>query len=464
MRVLLVTDSYPPIIGGATRAAQQLGRQLRLRGHDVVVATVWQRDQPGLEDDDGVQVHRLRGAVSRVEALSADPSRYTPPPFPDPELAWRLRSLLKSARPDVVHTYGWLTYSLLPALTATRIPLVLAMRDSGNACAVRTLIRQGRERGSVCSGPAWGKCHECSGAYYGEPKGAVAATSVLAGRRPLSARADAIHTTSRFTEAMVRSDILRARDVPMEVIPDFREDELSGAPAPAIMARLPSDPYILFVGAFRRVKGDEVLIEAHRRLANAPPLVMIGSQSADGSPAFPPGVTPLFDVPHDTVLAAWDRALFGAMPSVVPEALGNVVHEAMSRGKAVIGTRPGGHEDMIVEGETGLLVPSGDVDALAEAMRRLLADPSSTARMGAAGCERAALFTPTYVVPRIERLYEQAIAHQAQRRGQSGSQRRSGPQQPDGGDRSTEGVRRDEGHRDAVGDHAGQDLDQQRER
>lgn len=48
MRVLLVSDAYPPIIGGATRAAQQLGRQLTLRGHRVQVATAWQRDLPVL--------------------------------------------------------------------------------------------------------------------------------------------------------------------------------------------------------------------------------------------------------------------------------------------------------------------------------------------------------------------------------------------------------------------------------
>ncbi len=90
---------------------------------------------------------------------------------------------------------------------------------------------------------------------------------------------------------------------------------------------------------------------------------MIGARGPETLPAFPPGVTPMFDVPHDTVMAAWDRALFGVFPSVVPEALGNVVHEAMSRGRAVVGTIPGGHTDIVVDGENGLLVPSGDVDA-----------------------------------------------------------------------------------------------------
>jgi len=409
VRVLLLSDAYPPIIGGATRAAQQLGRQLRLRGHEVAVATAWQRDLPVEQDDDGVAVHRLRGAISRVGALSADPVRYTPPPFPDPEMTWRLRRLLRDTRPDVVHSYGWLTYSLLPALIRTHVPLVLAAREYANVCAVRTLIRQGRERGSVCSGPGWGKCHECSRVFYGEPKGAVAASAVLAGRAPLRERIDALHSTSRFTERMLREHVLGSRDLPMAVIPDFREDEMAGPPDQVLLARLPQERYLLFVGSFRRIKGDEVLLEAYRRLEAPPPLVMIGARSAEAVPQFPPGVTALFDVPHDTVLAAWDRALFGVMPSVVPEALGNVVHEAMSRGRAVIGTRPGGHEDMIVEGETGRLVPSGDVEALTAAMRELIADHDLCARMGEAGRQRATLFTPERVLPRIERLYERAI-------------------------------------------------------
>ena len=42
--------------------------------------------------------------------------------------------------------------------------------------------------------------------------------------------------------------------------------------------------------------------------------------------------TVLEDVPHPTVMAMWDRAMFGVFPTRIPEALGNVVHEAMSRG------------------------------------------------------------------------------------------------------------------------------------
>jgi glycosyltransferase involved in cell wall biosynthesis len=77
----------------------------------------------------------------------------------------------------------------------------------------------------------------------------------------------------------------------------------------------------------------------------------------------------------------------------------------MSKGKPVIGATPGGHTDMIVDGETGLLVPSGDVDALTEALRTLLDDSELRERMGSAARERSALFDRDVILPRIEALY-----------------------------------------------------------
>ncbi len=408
MKILLVSDAYPPVIGGATRAAQQLGRQLRLRGHEVSVATAWQRGLPAREDDGGVDVHRLRGLVSRVPAFSSDPVRYTPPPFPDPELCWRLRRLIRETQPKLVHSYGWLTYSCLPALWGTGIPLLLAVREYGNVCAVRTLIRYDAG-GQACSGPDLEKCLRCAVSFYGRPKGTVAVASVLGQRGILRRRTDAVHSVSRFCESMIERHLMDGKAVPTRILPDFREDNGEGPPDAEILDRLPSQPFILFVGSFRRCKGDELVIEAYTRLADPPPLVMVGARSAEPLPRFPRGVVPLIDVPHATVMAIWERALFGACPSVVPEALGNVVHEGMSRGKAVIGTRPGGHEDMIEDGKNGLLVPSGDVEALREAMQRLVASPAERERLGAQARARAQDFTAERVIPEIENFFQETV-------------------------------------------------------
>jgi glycosyltransferase involved in cell wall biosynthesis len=95
----------------------------------------------------------------------------------------------------------------------------------------------------------------------------------------------------------------------------------------------------------------------------------------------------------------------------------------MSKGKAVIGTIPSGMRDMIVNGETGILVPSGDVEALASAMKRLIDDDPLRESMGQAALERAKRFTSGVMMPKFEVLYDeviQAFKHQ-QRGGATGS-------------------------------------------
>ena len=73
-----------------------------------------------------------------------------------------------------------------------------------------------------------------------------------------------------------------------------------------------------------------------------------------------------------------------ALPSQV-DTFGIVLLEAWLHGKPVIGARAGGIPDLMHDGENGLLVPFGDVSALAAAMRRLVEAPELAARLGAEG-------------------------------------------------------------------------------
>lgn len=414
MRILIVTDTYPPNIGGATRAAYLLAHCMTARGHVISVATTWQPGLPTTEDDDGVSVHRVRDLSTRLPWLPLDPLQHHTPPYPDPETVLRLRRLINRFRPDVVHSYGWLTYSCAVALLGKRIPLLLSARDYSYICGKRTF----EQNGHLCDGPSPRKCLACATAFYGGPKGTVAVAGVFAGRPLLRRKLRGFHSVSSFVDGVMRQHLLGLEasalsgaaptTIPIAVLPSFRIDPTTEAVNQDVLARLPSTPYILFVGALRRVKGIEPLLAAHARLTNPVPLVLIGPRAVD-TPEFPPDVTVLNDVPWPTVMAAWDRALFGVAPSVLPEALGNVVHEAMSRGKAVIGTAPSGMSDMIIDGETGFLVPAGDVAALTAAMQRLLDDPLLRERMGKAGQLRAQLFTADAVLPRFEALYHDIV-------------------------------------------------------
>lgn len=399
MRVLLVSDSYPPLIGGATRTTHLLARGLFERGHQVAVATISQQGAPAREVLDGVHVQRLGGLTLRLPMFAADPYRNNPPPFPDPETTLRLRRLVASFAPDVVNAYGWMTYSCAVALLGMGVPMVLSARDYGNVCAKRTLVR----REAQCSGPAALKCATCSSDFYGAPKGLAATFGVLLGRGLIRRRAVALHSVSNHV-ADVMAAHLGVTDG--TVIPSFRELVEPEVGDTEVLARLPDQPFMLFVGALRRIKGLDQLLEAYERLETDVPLVLIGTRAPDTPARFPAGVTVLEKVSFPTVIAAWERALFGVFPSVWAEPFGNVLHEAMSRGRPVIGTVPSGHSDMVVEGENGLLVPAGDADALREAMARLLGDEQLRARMGINARARAAAYTPDEVIPRFEALYE----------------------------------------------------------
>lgn len=378
-----------------------------------------------MEDDEGVTVHRLRQIRTVVPSLIRDASQRHAPPFPDPITVWGLRRLIRNLKPDVVHSQGWMTYSCAAALLGMRIPLVVTARDYGYFCANRTLVHDG----VPCSGPALAKCCGCAGRYYGRPKGWIATLGVFLGRRLLRRKMTALHSVSNYVASVMREHFLvrdaragvdRRKDVCEIVIPSFRADELDLTPSDVeltpFLEALPSGPFILFVGALRRVKGVETLLDAYARLDSPPPLVLIGTYEWDSPSWFPPDAVVLTDYPHEAVMAAWDRSLFGVMPSLWPEPFGSVVSEAMSRGKAVIGTRHGGHTDMIIEGETGFLVPPGDANALASAMAELIRDPACRERLGRAARERAELFTAHVAIPMLIRTYDAVIGKAANAR------------------------------------------------
>ena len=82
----------------------------------------------------------------------------------------------------------------------------------------------------------------------------------------------------------------------------------------------------------------------------------------------------------------------------------------MAHGRPVVATAVGGHLDLVEDGETGLLVPPGDIIALREALERLLGDPELRRRLGAAARERAReRFSWEHVTPATVAAYEEAL-------------------------------------------------------
>ncbi|TIT82613.1 MAG: glycosyltransferase family 4 protein, partial [Mesorhizobium sp.] len=98
-----------------------------------------------------------------------------------------------------------------------------------------------------------------------------------------------------------------------------------------------------------------------------------------------------------------------------PEACATVIMEAMASGKAVVATDIGGMPDIVDHGETGLLVPSGDAQALANAMQTLLEDRALLARLEATSLAKVERLKAGAVVTRIEQVYRDVLRPAAAR-------------------------------------------------
>ena len=110
------------------------------------------------------------------------------------------------------------------------------------------------------------------------------------------------------------------------------------------------------------------------------------------------------------ICSHYARAGIFVFPSLWHEPFGIPVVEAMAAGLPVVATRAGALPEIVVDGETGILVERGDREGLAAAISRLLSDAHLRERMGAAGRERVRqLFTWERSVARLEELYASAL-------------------------------------------------------
>ncbi|MBI3977515.1 MAG: glycosyltransferase [Chloroflexi bacterium] len=178
------------------------------------------------------------------------------------------------------------------------------------------------------------------------------------------------------------------------------------------------------VGRLQPWKGQHVFLEAAARLARSLPqarFAVVGDTLFGFDADYRQELHRLVERRGiaDRVIFTGHRAdalrLMGAMDAVVhasldPEPFGLVVVEAMALARPVIAADAGGPREIVVPGETGLLVPPGDASALAAAIRTLLAQPDRGDAMGAAGRARAErLFDVRTMVSAMEGIYAELL-------------------------------------------------------
>ena len=398
----MLTQFYPPVIGGEERHVRSLASGLARLGHNVKVATQAHDGHAAVEAELGIEIRRLSGSLQRGTRLFSEPDRRHMPPFPDPEFLINLRRLVAEFKPEIVHAHNWVVHSFAPLKRWGDAPLVQTLHDYGMRCAKKNLMHQG----VPCSGPGAWKCLPCAGDHYGGFKGTVTATAnwVMTALSPV----DKYLTVSA---AVAELNQLRTQSTPFEVVPNFIPDGIGAdtGPADERLAQLPNEPFLLFVGDLRRQKGLHDVLAAYEQLSRRPPLVLIGRPCPDTPDQLPDGVRILTNWPHAAVMQAWQRAMIGLAPSIWPEPCATVVLEAMACGKPMIASNMGGNPDMVAHDQTGLLVPAQNPAALALAMQQLIDNPSLRERMGIAAREKVKSFQAGTVIPRIEAIYQSLI-------------------------------------------------------
>jgi len=182
------------------------------------------------------------------------------------------------------------------------------------------------------------------------------------------------------------------------------------------------EPYVLFVGRISEQKGIFQLLEAARALPAEVSLVLCASspdtpelaarlQAAVAGRSRVQWINAMLPVPE--VVQLYSHAAVFACPSIY-EPFGLINLEAMACGTPVVASRVGGIPEVVVDGETGWLVPPGDAAALAEALRGALADPARARRMGEAGRRRVeAHFSWDRIAEHTLAVYRDAIAAKA---------------------------------------------------
>ncbi len=366
LRILFVVDGRFPATGGAEMQARMLAAELLRAGHRVsVLAPRIDGEHPVRESLDGLPVRRL--GYPRIKGLGAVllNLRYA---------AWLLRHQREF---DAIHIHmmhnlagaaGWLKPWLKPRI---------AVKVSGAAEFHGGILDPGL-------------------------RGQIKHRLLNFG----ASRLDVFQCISQHTLVMLRnagypSDRLHL--VPNAVDARRFEPAQAGRDGPL---------RVVFAGRHVPVKALDVLLRAWA-LVRAPE----GSQlvlAGDG-----PEHARLLALARE--LGIESRVQFPGMVRDIPglfreaqlyvqashqEGLPNSVLEAMAGALPVVATRVSGHEDVVRDGSTGLLVPPADPGALAQAMQTLVDSPEMRRRMGAAGREAVlAGYSPDRVLEQLLRLY-----------------------------------------------------------
>lgn len=342
----------------------------------------------------GVDVAMVVARAPGAEAFTSELARAGVPTIPvpagpdlNPALTWRLVRVLRDRRPSLVHTH--LVHADVHGQPAARLARL----------------------------PAVSSVHGAHSFYRRAPHRTPARVAGHLARRTI---AISRHVAELLVDSRVAPpDRVRVVhygiDAPRWDVPEARRRERRAA--------LGLAPETVAVGIASRLvpgKGHDTLVRAvaAARRGGAPLHLLVAgdgpererlealarAEGASGDVAFLGFVG---DVA--SLMAACDVVAFPTLPEL-GEGFGLAALEAMAAERPVVASRVASLPEVVADGETGLLVPPGEVEALAAALRRLAGDPGERARMGGAGRRRAVeRFSLDAMVDATLAVYEEVL-------------------------------------------------------
>ena len=370
MKILLVNDIGRPT-GGAEFQMLALRKGLQERGHDV---RLFSSRASLVADSELVADYSCFGSNTKLQVLSqtANLSAY-----------WQLRRVLSEFQPDVVHVRMFM-WQLSPLI----LPL---LKDF--PCLYQTAVYK-----AIC--PAGTKVLP-----DGTPCKYRVGTACLTNRcltpqtwavlmlqyRLWQQWRDAFDLVVALSKGM-KTQLETAGIKPVEVV-------YNGVPVRPMRPDLSNSPTVVYAGRLVPEKGIDVLLRAFAKLLSKVPqakLLIAGDgkekenlQALSIQLNIAESLAWLGHLPQPEMERQFEAAWVQVVPSMWAEPFGNVTTEAMMRGTAVIASAVGAQPEIVVNGQTGFLVPPGDVEALAIKLSLLLGDRSLSEQMGKTGRDRA---------------------------------------------------------------------------
>ena len=379
MNVAIFASAFYPATGGVEELVRQLCHEYLQQGISPIVLTNrWPRNLPREEIYEGIPVYRLAMRMPewnfRIRLVHALTYPFT---------RWQILRILRKHRSELIHVQcvGANGLYALAAKEALGLPLVLSVQGE------RTM--------------------DAAGIYERLP-------SLNRALRELVAKSCAITACSKDTLA----DLEQWWGQPLGdrasvMYNGIRPDDFARV-APYSHPR----PYVLGIGRVVPQKGFDVLIDAvaeaglqsHDLLiaGEGPESAALAQRARDRGLAERVHFVGRVDRPK--AVALFKGCSFFVLPSRM-EPFGIVNLEAMAAGKAVIASRVGGVPEVVHEGVTGMLVPPGNVGALASALRRVAADDALRERLGAGGLSRVAEFTWPAIAHAFRKIYVEALGN-----------------------------------------------------